>query len=420
MTEKEATAFLENRKRLGKEKRQETMQKLCDVLGNPQDKLQFVHLTGTNGKGSTAKMISCILTAAGYRTGLYTSPHLCDIKERMAIDGKNIAAREFGNVVKRVKTATDQLETQGYYATEFECITAAAFLWYAEKQCDVVCLEVGIGGAHDATNVIRNTKVACILPIAMDHTAQLGTTPAAIATEKCGIFKPGCTVVCAPTQLPTVQTVIETAAKKQKLPLRVPQVEDIHLLWSTLRENHIDYGGYEVSLKLPGAHQAANAAVAIETALALCDQDFEISDEAILTGLSSARLPARIEMVSYDPLVLIDGAHNPSGGAALAQTLTVARATPVTAILGMMADKDAAAYLKELAGCFDCVYTVPADDGSRCMSPDALALICSEYFRHVEAKNSFEEAVEAARKRAHGLCVCGSFYLAGQAEKFFH
>lgn len=420
MTQQQAIEFLDSRRQFSKEKNPQTIERLMEALGNPQDQLKFIHITGTNGKGSTAKMIACILTAAGCRTGLNISPYVCRFNERMSIDGKEIGAKELGAVVKQVKAAAEGIEAAGYYATEFECTTAAALLWYARKECEFVVLEVGIGGAHDATNVVKNTLVACMLPVSMDHTELLGDTLEKIAREKCGIFKPGCTVVSAPGQPAQVQRMIEASAKKQNLPLRIPQAEDIHLLWSTLRETHVDYGGYEVSLKLAGAHQAANAAVAVETALALCERGYDIGDDAILEGLAAARLPGRIQLLRWDPLLVVDGAHNPAGMAALAAALKAAKVTPVTAIIGMMADKQINECLKALKGCFDCVYTVPADDSPRAMDPDQLAVCASEHFRHVEAKASLAEAVNAAEQTGRGICICGSLYLAGQAEKFFH
>lgn len=417
MTEKEALEFLHGRKRLGAQKQPGSMQALCAALGDPQKSLQVVHVTGTNGKGSTAAMIAGILTAAGYKTGLNLSPFVVEFKERMSIDGRPVHARELGRAVRRVQQAALQLEQQGVYPTEFECTTAAAFLWFAEAACDFVCLEAGMGGEHDATNVVPHTQVACLLPVSLDHTDRLGKTPEEIATEKCGIFKPGCTVVSAPEQLPGVQAIVEQRVRQLGITLRQPEKEDIRVLWSTLRENHIDYGGYEVSLKMPGAHQAANAAVAVEAALALCDRGFSISDEAILAGLAAARLPGRIEMLRYDPLFVVDGSHNPAGGAALAATLQAAKVTPLVGVIGMMKDKDADHYLQALAGCFSQVYTVPACEDSRSMDPDALAQICGRRFAHVQAMPTLEAALAAAGKRA--VCVCGSLYLAGQAKKFY-
>ena len=419
MTEKQAIEFLASRKRLGAAKQPAAMAALMAALGNVQDKLRFVHITGTNGKGSTAKMIAGILTAAGYKTGLNVSPYVQDFKERMTIDGKMIGARALGNAVKQVKTAALAIEQEGHYVTEFECTTAAALVWYAQENCDFVVLEVGIGGEHDATNIVKNTAVACITPISLDHTDRIGETVAQIAEEKCGIFKPGCTAVIAADQPEEAWQVIEKRAAALGVPVRRPEKEDIRVLWSTLRENHIDYGGYEVSLRLAGAHQAGNAAMAVEAALALCDQGFEIDDEAILEGLAAARMPARIEMMRFDPLYIIDGSHNPGGGEALAAALKGAKAEGLTAIIGMMGDKDVGKYLDTLKGCFGQVYTVPACDMPRAMHPDLLARLCAERFARVEAKNSFEEAFAAAEKRGAGICVCGSFYLAGYARGLY-
>ena len=419
MTEQQAIEFLTTRRRLGAQKNPDTMRALMRLLEDPQDKLQFVHITGTNGKGSTARMIACILTAAGYKTGLNISPYVQNFKERMTIDGVEIGARELGQVTRQVQKAARQLEQEGLYATAFECTTAAALLWYAQSQCDLVVLEVGIGGRQDATNIIKNTQVACILQVSLDHTDRLGTTVEEIAQEKCGIFKPGCTVVAAGGQLPGVQKIIEERASALKLPLRQPELEDIKVLWSTLRETHIDYGGYEVSLQLAGAHQAGNAAVAVETALALCDKGYEIDDDSILKGLGAAKLPCRIEMLRYDPLFVVDGSHNPGGGAALAASLKAAKVKNTVAVIGMMRDKDAVHYLDALRGCFAQVYTVRASQDDRSFSAQELAAICKGRFARVLAKESLEQALADAQKDGQGVVVCGSFYLAGRAKTLF-
>ena len=419
MEYRDALTQIEVLPRFGQSSGLTRMRRLMARLGDPQRGMRIVHIAGSNGKGSTAVYCESILRQAGYHTGLFVSPYIYDFRERIQLDGCMVDRQQMADTYAQLQPVVAQMAAEGDPCVQFEVITALALLIFRRAGCDVVVLEVGIGGLLDSTNIIDPPLAAAITSLSLEHTALLGRTLTEIARQKCGIIKPGCAVVSAPDQLAEVFEVIRQTAQEKNVPLRVPEDEDIHLLWSTLRENHIDYGGYEVSLKMPGAHQAANAAVAVEAALALCDQGYAIPDEAILAGLGEAKLPARIEMLRYQPLRLVDGAHNPAGGAALAAALKSAKVTPLTAILGMMGDKDVSAYLAELKDCFDRVYTVCADDGARGMSADALAEKASCYFRHVEAKRSFAEAVEAAEKDGRGVCVCGSLYLAGTAENFF-
>ena len=416
MTDREAIEWLHGRRRLGEEKNPDTMRRLMALLGDPQDQLAFAHIAGTNGKGSVAVMLASILQQAGVRTGLFLSPFVEEFGERITVDGAPLPGGALGEAAARARVAAEQLEKDGLYATEFELVTAVGFLCFLRQGCDLVCLEAGLGGSRDATNIVKNTKVACLTRIGLDHTELLGDTVEAIAEEKCGILKPGCVAVSYPGQRPGAAAVIARRCEELGVPLRLPDPQDIKLLWETLRENHVDYGGYEVRLRLHGSHQAANCALAIEAALGLCDQGYDIPDEAILSGLERASLPARAEVLSLHPPVLLDGAHNPDSAAALAALLKTTRTPPLTAVLGMLKGKDAEGVLRALEGCFDQVYTV-APDTPRAVSADLLAAAASEHFRRVEACGSLAQALAKAEARGGGFCVCGSFYLAGEARR---
>ena len=416
MTDLQAIDWLHGRKRLGEKKNPDTMRRLMTRLGDPQDHLEFVHIAGTNGKGSVAAMVAAILTAAGIRTGLFVSPFVERFGERISVDGEPLPDGMLGTKAELVRQAADQLEQEeGFYATEFELVTALGFLCFAALDCRIVCLEAGLGGGRDATNVIKTTRVACLTRIGLDHTELLGDTIEKITAEKCGILKPGCTVVSYPGQRPEAEKVIRQRCRELDIPLRMPEQEDITLLWETLRENHLDYGGYTVRLQLHGGHQGGNCAMAVETALALCDQGFDIPDEAILAGLERAMLPARAEVLQLHPPVLLDGAHNPDSAAALAALLKTTKTPPMTAVIGILKGKDADGVLSALEGCFDQVYTV-APNTPRAMDPDDLAMLASAHFRRVEAVSDLPTALKKALARGNGLCVCGSFYLAGEAR----
>lgn len=395
----------------------ENTRRLLALLGNPQDRLQFVHIAGTNGKGSTAVMLSSVLHEAGYKTGMTVSPYVLDFRERFQIDGEMIGEETLAQILTEVREAAERLRESGWDSlVEFDAVTAAALLWFAREECDIVCLETGLGGRLDATNAVENTLVACITAIGFDHTELLGDTLDKIAREKCGIFKQECTVVCYPDQPREALDSITLAAMESGCELRVPEKEDLRVFRARPFENRIDYGGYELIVPFPGRHQAYNASVVVEAALALCDRGYDIPDEAILRGIAKATFPARIEVLSRSPLVLLDGAHNPDGARALADTLHAAGLSGMTAVIGVLHGKNAEEMLEILSPYFTGVYAV-CPDSPRAMSSEELAALARKHFCAVTPCESVEEALnEALEDNEDGLCICGSLYLAAQAR----
>ena len=339
----------------------ERMQALLDHLGNPEKQFKCIHIAGTNGKGTLAAMTSSILTHAGYKTGLTISPYVLNFRERFQINGQMMSPRTLASLTQKVLDAADAIIAEGGEGpVEFEAVTAIAFLWFARQKCDFAVVETGLGGRYDATNVIPAPLVAAITRIGMDHTEILGDTLAEIAAEKAGIIKEGCAVVNYPEQPAEAMGPIQGAAAETNPVIITPEMDDIRLLRSKLLENRIDYGGYKASLQFPGAHQANHAAMAVEIALALWREfGYDISDDAIEQGLSSAHMPARIEVMRRHPLLLLDGCHNPDGARVLAETLTKAEYEEnLVGVMGMLADKDYKAMLSDLAPCFAKVFTV--------------------------------------------------------------
>ena len=341
------------------------MQNLMDYLGNPEKDLQCIHIAGTNGKGSLAAMTSSILTAAGYKTGLTISPYVVDFRERFQIDGEMIPPRTLANLTEKL--------------------------------------------------------VAAITKIGLDHTEILGDTLDKIAAEKAGIIKKGCAVVNYPEQPAEAMGPILGAAAETNTVIITPEMDDIRLLRGKRLENRIDYGGYKASLQFPGAHQANHAAMAVEIALALWREfGYDISDDAIELGLSSAHMPARIEVMRRHPLLLLDGCHNPDGARVLAETLTKAEYEEnLVGVMGMLADKDYKAMLSALAPCFAKVFTVtPACP--RALSAEALQKE-ARFHLDAEAAASVPEALHKAlnyceENNLAGVVVCGSLYLAAEAR----
>ena len=391
---------------------------LLEKLGHPERTVRFVHITGTNGKGSTCAMLASILQAAGYRTGLYTSPYIFRFNERMQVNGQEIPDEELCAITEEVRPLADGMAD---HPTEFEMVTAIAFSWFASRKCDIVVCELGMGGELDATNVIPAPLVAAITRIGMDHTEILGDTLAEIAAEKAGIIKEGSVVVCYPEQPEEAMGPLLTAAANAHTSLVVPDTADLQQLKCRPLENYVDYGGYRALLQFPGKHQANHAAMAVEIALALWrEYHYEIPDEAIETGLRDAKMPARIEVMRRHPLLLLDGCHNADGTAALAATLKEAGYDGnLVAVLGLLKDKDHSKMLENLAPCFEKVFTV-TPDSPRAMTAEELEEE-AKYHMDAEAAPSVAKAIRLAVDYADennlaGVVVCGSLYLAAQAR----
>lgn len=410
-----ALDWLQSLPRLSGEPGLDRMKALLAALGDPQKRGRYVHIAGTNGKGSVAAFTANILQKAGFKTGLTISPYVLDFRERFQIDGQMIPPETLERLAAKVRAAA---ETLAETPVQFEAVTALALCWFDEEHCDVAVLETGLGGRFDATNAVENTLVAAITRIDLDHTELLGDTVEKIAAEKAGIVKPGCIAVTYPVQEKEALQAIAAACIREKADLVAPEAEDIHLRRGDLFENRMEYGGYEVNLALPGAHQACNAAMAIEIALALWRQGLDIPDEAILEGLEATRFPARIEVLRSQPLVLLDGSHNPAGAAALAATLGAQKLPQKpAAVLGVLADKAAAEMLRALGDSFSTIYAV-TPDCPRAMSADELAWLASQELPEVPAYPCADlgQALDTALGLPQGAVVCGSLYLAAQAR----
>lgn len=388
------------------------MRNLMAALGNPQERLRFVHVAGTNGKGSTVTMLANILQCAGYKVGKTISPYIVDFRERFQINGVMIAELELAALLTEVREAADSLDEP---TIEFAAATAAAFLFFARNNCDIVCMEAGIGGRHDATNIVENTLVACLTRIGLDHMELLGDTVEKIAEDKCDIIKQGCIVISYPEQPEEAKKVIKARTKELSCPLVVPQIADFHFYKGQAFENRFEYGGYNLELKLTGRHQALNASVALEAALALEQKGFKISDESIIEGLNKTQFPARIEVISIKPLILLDGAHNADGIKALAATLLKEKVEKINAVVGILQDKQAEKMLQMLAPYIDTLYAVRPEH-PRAMPARGLAKMAQPMVHHAVVCNSINEAIDLAAGQPGGFMVCGSLYLASEAR----
>ena len=388
-------------------------QNLLAKMGNPEKKLKYVHIAGTNGKGSTASMTASILTKAGYKTGLYTSPYIYRFHERMQIDGEQITDEDLIAVTEYVKPLVESMEEP---PTEFELVCCIAFEYFMRKKCDIVVLEVGMGGAFDATNVIECPEVAVITNIGLDHTEVLGNTIEEIALTKSGIFKENGHAVLYRGE-PGVEAVVEKVCAEKNVQLHKADFDGIVSKSHDLFGQVFDCGARkDLVLPLLGDHQLHNAAVVLQIADCLIAQGWKITEQNIRDGLRDVTWPGRFDIVSRDPLFIIDGGHNPQCIEALVKNIEdYLTGRNVVALTGVLGDKDYGEMYKQvlpLVSRFVCI-TPPND-----RKLDAADL--AEYLRRAGATaDAFEsvedgvaKAVELAGKDGCVLCF-GSLYTIG-------
>lgn len=388
-------------------------------LGNPQDTLRFVHVAGTNGKGSTCAFVASVLEQAGYQVGLFTSPALYCFEDRIRVNGVNITSEELFSVTERVKEAADKMEE---HPTEFELLTAVAFCHFAQKNCDIVIAEVGMGGRLDSTNVIARPEVAVITPIAFDHCAFLGNTLPEIAREKAGIIKAQSPCVSAP-QAPPVAEVIAEVSQRELAPLRVVDLDELEG-----SEACFSYRGrHDLSLGLAGAFQLINAASALDAIDVLKQEGWAIPEEAVRSGLARTAWPGRFEVVSEEPLIIFDGGHNVAGMEALVDALEKAYPSHYRiALSGVLEDKAYEEMARLLALSADEVITVTPSNPRALPAKDYAHVLervqkTSEHECAVVAANDIVSGVEEAllhyqehsKKCPTLIFVCGSLYLLG-------
>jgi len=406
MTYDQALIYIHSLMRFGVKPGLGRVSALCERLGNPQEKLRFIHVAGTNGKGSTCTMLAEICRAAGMKTGLYTSPYVIDFRERMQVDGEMIPHDDLARLAAHAKQLAETLKDP---VTEFEFITALAFAWFAEQQCDVVVLEVGLGGRLDATNVIPPPWVSVITKIAYDHMDVLGNTLTLIAGEKCGIIKPTSPVVTTCEQGEEALAVIRRIAQGRGCALVEARMSECEVVSSDITGSHAVLAGLPVHVPLLGEHMCRNALTAVATA-----RQIGLPDEAIVLGISRAKIPARMEILSTEPLVILDGGHNPDCAAALANALAQhLSGRKLGAICGMMADKDVAAYLRILRPHIGRLICVQPDNPRAIPAVELAAQARALGYKNVQPAQTLQEAIAQAE---YPLLICGSFYLAGDAR----
>ena len=388
-------------------------QELLEKMGNPEKKLKFVHIAGTNGKGSTAAMTASILSKAGYRTGLYTSPYIYRFHERIQVDGVEISDEDLTEITEYVKPLADSMAQS---PTEFELVCCIAFEYFYRKKCDIVVLEVGMGGAWDATNVIEVPEVAVITNIGLDHTEYLGDTVEKIAETKSGIFKPhGHGVVYRST--PSVEAVYERVCAERDVSLRKADFDGLVLKAHTLEGQVFDCGSRKnLVLPLLGDHQLHNASVVLSIADTLIGEGWKISEQNIYDGIRDVRWPGRFDIVCRKPLFIIDGGHNPQCIEALVKNIRDYLAgKKVIALTGVLADKDYADMYKPVMPLVDRFVCITPPN-PRKLEAEQLARYLRKAGAQAQASESILDGVKQAMDLAgeDGVVLCfGSLYSIG-------
>ena len=419
MDYKQALEYINGVSWLGSKPGLERITELLARLGNPQSALRFVHVAGTNGKGSISAMLASVLKKAELTVGLYTSPYVNRFNERMQINCKPIEDSEVAQLVDEIKLHADAMDD---HPTEFEMMTAVAFLWFSRRKCDIVVLEVGLGGRLDATNVISCPDCCVITNIGLDHTAVLGSTLEKIACEKAGIIKEGCSVVMY-QQFSEVMEVIRDVCYERNAELTVPDFDDISPEFNSRDGQVFSYGGEAYAIPLLGEHQLKNAATVLETVNVLRKQGWQIEHDAVEAGLYAVNWPARFEIVHSEPWFVVDGGHNPQCAQALSASLREYFPDDRRVLLmGVLRDKDYVGIVKTLAPLFDAFVTVTPET-PRALPGEKLAQLFAEYGKEVQVCSSIEEGVRTAMDIADELegmvCACGSLYICGNIRACF-
>ena len=395
--------------RLGLERTRE----LLERMGNPQNKLKFIHVAGTNGKGSTCAMLAHTLALAGYRTGLYISPFINRFNERMQINGKSIDDAELADITKYVRPFADAMAD---HPTEFELITAIAIEYFARSKTDIVVFEVGMGGMLDSTNVINTPELAIITNIGLDHTRELGPAITDIARAKAGIIKPGGDVLIY-DQNPEADAVFAAICQEQGAKLRVTDHSRIQNISVSLDDLSFDCEPYgQLHCSLVGSYQTKNVVVAITALEILREKGWRISDQNLKDGLSGVRWPARFEVLGRNPIFVADGGHNPQGVAAVAESLRLHFPDQkITFLLGVMADKDVA-HMIESIGPIAREFIAVTPNNPRAMTAAELAGLLKQLGFVATVCDSVEQGVIVAKDRAGKdgvVCALGSLYMLG-------
>ena len=421
MNYQESINYIEGLAVFGSKPGFERINALLDALDHPEKGMKYIHVAGTNGKGSICTTVANILTEAGYKTGLFTSPFVSDFRERIQINGAYISKEALCKNTEIVRNISEKLAEKGIQPTEFEVITAIMFLFFKEEKCDIVVLEVGLGGLLDSTNVIDKALVSAITSLSFDHMGILGNTIDEIAAHKAGIIKDGGITISAPHQPESALQVLRTVAYEHQNKFVIADPGKLKVLNKSILGTEIEYRNIKMNLHLIGPHQVDNLSVSLTIVDELIEAGMNISDDSIKSGVEKTVVPARIEIVSSEPLIIIDGGHNEDGARVLSETLKeFTHDKNKILVMGVMADKEVDKVLRCLAPIASKVITT-TPQSPRSMEACQLCEKAKEYCSDVAFSDDPCKAYELAKKISTTndcIVVCGSLYLAGDVRNY--
>lgn len=423
MDYQEARVYLDNIAKFGSVLGLDNIKELLRRLGNPQDSLRFIHIAGTNGKGSALAYLSTVLTRAGYRTGRYISPHLIDYRERYQIDGKMIEPEDLARLATHVRDTARQMEEGNVGSpTCFEIETAIVMLYFKENNCDVAVLETGLGGRLDATNVVTTTVLEVIASISRDHIDLLGNTLAEIAGEKAGIIKPN-TIVCSAKQEKEAEDVLIKVCRDRGCDLRIVDNERISDIRYGCAKQSFTYKNWKnVEISLAGGYQMKNASLALEAIAALRELGFRISDEQAYAGMKKTCWWGRFTQVASEPAVIIDGAHNEAAARELKTSLELYfKGRKLYYLMGVLKDKEYDKVIGLTAPLAEHIVTIETPNNVRALSAQELRDAVAKVNPSVEAAGSIAEGVKQLYRMAGKddvIVIFGSLSFLGDAEKY--
>lgn len=399
MKEREALEYIESISGLEIVPGLDSIRELCNRLGNPQEQLKFIHVAGTNGKGSVSSYIATVLKCGGYRVGRYISPTIFQYRERIQAGGRCITKEALGRLMEQVKLACDEMVAEGMpQPTPFEVETALGFLYFKEKECDIVVLETGMGGLTDATNIVKNTVLAVLTSISMDHMKFLGKGLPEIAAQKAGILKAGCRAVSAVQDERAIK-VIEAKAAELGCRLTVAETEKISAVKYGLEKQRFTYGGFSgLEISLAGKYQVENACLAVEALKAVGELGFPVKEKELRRGFLQTAWPGRFTVVGKKPYFIVDGAHNEDAAKRLAESVEFYFTNKrIIYIMGVLRDKEYEKIIALTHTLADQIITVTTPNNPRALPAYELAREIAKVHSNVTAVDSLEEAVEMSR-----------------------
>ena len=397
MNYQECRAYIDDSAKYGSVLGLDNMREMLDRLGNPQDAVPYVHVAGTNGKGSVIAYLYTTLTRVGYKVGRYISPTLYSYRERLEIAGEKISQEDFAKYVTEISRSIDQMTAVGMnHPTPFEIETAAAFLYFKEENCDLVLLETGMGGNLDATNIVKNTKLAVLVSISMDHMSFLGNTLGEIAEKKAGIIKPDSHMVTVKQQ-PEAEAVIRRICAEQNVPYEAADRDSAEVLEASITGQTFLYKGEKYTISLAGAYQKENAVAALRALEILNEQGYPTTLVQRQDGLKRTTWPGRFALLGTEPDFVVDGAHNPAAADMLAASIErYFKGKRIIYIMGMFRDKDYRKVIRKTEKYADTILTIAAPDNPRALTPQELADAVREFHSDVRPFDNIEAAVAEA------------------------